>query len=94
MSTHGICFDNGNSGKCGVECEQFIEGGCANWSGICANGCAACTSCELLDTCNCYMTNFAKNTTHKNNECQHEWVEYVGFVENYKYCKKCDKKKN
>ena len=25
------------------------------------------------------------------NLCYHEWVEYHGFTESYKYCKKCDK---
>lgn len=25
-------------------------------------------------------------------ECQHEFVEYYGLNETFKYCKKCDKK--
>jgi len=24
--------------------------------------------------------------------CNHEWAEYHGLMENYKYCKKCDQK--
>lgn len=28
MSIHGICFDNGNSGRCGIECELFMDGEC------------------------------------------------------------------
>jgi len=28
MSVHGVCFDNGMSGKCDVECEQFTDGDC------------------------------------------------------------------
>lgn len=27
-------------------------------------------------------------------ECQHEWADYVGFSERYKYCRKCDEKRN
>lgn len=29
---------------------------------------------------------------HKNNQCQHEYIQYVGFKEIYNFCKKCDKK--
>lgn len=25
-------------------------------------------------------------------ECQHEWQEYKGFSEEYKFCRKCDEK--
>ena len=25
MSIHGICFDNGMSGRCGIECEAIID---------------------------------------------------------------------
>lgn len=25
-------------------------------------------------------------------DCTHEWKEYTGFMENYRYCTKCDKK--
>lgn len=28
MSIHGICFDNGQSGRCGLECELFLIGDC------------------------------------------------------------------
>jgi hypothetical protein len=27
-----------------------------------------------------------------NKECEHNWKEYVGLVESYKYCSKCNKK--
>ena len=26
--------------------------------------------------------------------CAHEWKEYRGFVENYRYCEKCNEKKD
>jgi len=26
--SHGICFDNGMSGNCGLECEAFTNGDC------------------------------------------------------------------
>lgn len=26
--------------------------------------------------------------------CEHEWVEYQGFSQAYKYCKKCDRKQS
>ena len=28
MSIHGVCFDNGMSGKCNTDCEQYLEGNC------------------------------------------------------------------
>jgi len=28
MSIHGICFDTGQSGNCGMDCEQFLDGDC------------------------------------------------------------------
>lgn len=28
MSVHGICYDNGMSGKCNILCEQFQAGEC------------------------------------------------------------------
>jgi hypothetical protein len=28
MSIHGLCFDNGQSGRCNEECEVFLEGDC------------------------------------------------------------------
>ena len=28
MSIHGICYDNGQSGNCNVECELFRSGEC------------------------------------------------------------------
>ena len=28
MSVHGICFDNGQSGRCDYQCEQFRGGDC------------------------------------------------------------------
>lgn len=28
MSTHGICFDNGMSGNCNSECEEYLAGNC------------------------------------------------------------------
>ncbi len=28
MSTHGACFDNGQSGNCGWECSAFLDGDC------------------------------------------------------------------
>ncbi len=28
MSTHGICYDNGQSGNCNSDCEQFQNGDC------------------------------------------------------------------
>lgn len=27
-------------------------------------------------------------------KCTHEWKEYIGFTERYKYCTKCDSKEN
>ena len=27
-SIHGLCFDEGQSGRCGIECEAFINGEC------------------------------------------------------------------
>lgn len=28
MSIHGICFDEGQAGNCGLECQGFLEGEC------------------------------------------------------------------
>lgn len=28
MSVHGICFDEGQSGNCGLECRGFLDGEC------------------------------------------------------------------
>jgi len=28
MSVHGVCFDEGQSGNCGLECRGFIGGEC------------------------------------------------------------------
>lgn len=28
MSIHGICFDNGMSGRCSLDCEAFRDGEC------------------------------------------------------------------
>lgn len=28
MSIHGICFDEGQSGNCGLECRGFLDGEC------------------------------------------------------------------
>jgi len=28
MSKYGVCFDNGMSGKCDVECDDFLDGKC------------------------------------------------------------------
>ena len=33
-----------------------------------------------------------KPTTTK--ECNHIWVEYVGFTESFHYCKLCDKRRH
>jgi hypothetical protein len=30
MSIHGICFDNGQSGDCDMDCEIFLYGKCEN----------------------------------------------------------------
>lgn len=28
MSVHGVCFDEGMNGNCGLECRGFVEGEC------------------------------------------------------------------
>lgn len=28
MSIHGVCFDEGQSGRCGLECRGFLGGEC------------------------------------------------------------------
>jgi len=28
MSKHGICYDNGQSGNCNIDCEEFLDGKC------------------------------------------------------------------
>ena len=35
MSVHGLCHDNGMSGRCGPECELFIMGKCDIGAEIC-----------------------------------------------------------
>ena len=35
MSRHGVCFDNGISGRCGPECELFELGQCDIGDEIC-----------------------------------------------------------
>lgn len=34
MSVHGICFDNGMSGNCNEECENFLLGSCSEGSNM------------------------------------------------------------
>ena len=29
----------------------------------------------------------------KETDCNHQWVEYVGLVQVYEYCSKCDEKR-
>ena len=40
------------------------------------------------------LEEFYKGTKGKNDQtwCNHEWVDYVGLNESFKFCKKCDKK--
>lgn len=55
MSIHGICFDNGQSGNCNCDCEQFLEGGCAASSDIIDNAVRAGFSTEdIAEWCALY----------------------------------------
>jgi len=43
------------------------------------------------------VNNKQEETPTKTEECYpyaHEWVEYVGIVQRFYYCKKCDKKRD
>ncbi len=37
MSVYGICFDNGMSGKCNIECEEYLNGNCENKEEVYSN---------------------------------------------------------
>ncbi|RLI83926.1 MAG: hypothetical protein DRP01_08730 [Archaeoglobales archaeon] len=49
MSVHGACFDNGQAGKCGPKCEEYIQGHCHIEDEIDEMADVDCLTCEYCD---------------------------------------------
>lgn len=48
---------------------------------------------EVVDNPDNKVISLVKNNHPEPVSCSHNWVKYNGFIENYEFCSKCDKKK-